>query len=250
MAGDESMDDLPEGTTGRRRTLDRPLLPSARAAVGGLLLALAGVGTFVAWQQASGIPDRSYVVAQRTISPGERVAADDLRVTPIDLPDGIAGSAFGDAAAVEGRVALGPIGQDELVQASQLSDARSAEPVVEVSFALARDRAVDGQLRSGDSVDVFVTYPDRTTAVAEHVQVVAANESGNASFAGTGQVTVTLALDAIDRRADLIHALRAGEVTLVRSTLAGPGPDDAAAAGGHGRGSFRPGAASSAGGGT
>lgn len=218
VAGEVPVREVPS----RPRVLDRPLLPSARAAVGGLLLALSGVGTFVAWQQASGVPDRSYVVARRSIGPGERLATADLRLVPIDLPDVVATTALGELDDVVGRVTLGPIGQGELVQATQVSDPRAAEPVVEVSFALARDRAVDGQLRSGDLVDVFVTYPDQTSVVAEEVPVVTATQAGSGSFTDGGQVTVTLALPATgrDRRADVIHAVRVGEVTLVRSTHA------------------------------
>lgn len=230
------------GATARRRILDRRPLPNARATVGGLLLALSGIVTFTAWQHASGIPERSYVVVRRPVHPGERLAAEDVRLARVDLPGGLAGGAFEDAETVVGLVVLGPIGEGELVQASQVSEVRSTDPVVEVSFAVARDRAVDGHLRSGDRVDVFVTYPEYTTSVAEGIQVVTA-DGGGSSFADAAQVTVTLALDASARRAELIHAVRAGEVTLVRSTHAGggaapaePGPEsfspDAADAGG------------------
>ena len=205
----------------RRRVLDRAVLPSARATVGALLLALSGVVTFVAWQHASGPPDQSYVVAGQPLPPGERIGAADLRLMPLDLPDGVAAAAFSDPDAVVGRVALGPVGEGELVQSSLLSEGRSTEPTVEVAFALSRDRAVDGQLRSGDLVDVFVTYPDQTVAVGTGVRVI--RLSGGDGFTESGQVTVTLALGA-DRglAAALIHAVRVGEVTLVRSSEAGP----------------------------
>jgi hypothetical protein len=115
-------------------------------------------------------------------------------------------------------VTLGPVGAGELVQATQLSDAAAAKALVEVSFALPRDRALDGRLRSGDRVDVFVTYDDYTAAVVDGAEVVTVADDAGSALGPAGDVTVTLALEAASRRAQLVHAVRAGEVTLVRST--------------------------------
>jgi len=208
----------------RRRIERLPGVPGGRAIVGGLLVSLAGVGTLAAWQRASASPEHAYVVAARAIAPGETIAADDLGLEPIDLPGGVAAAAFADGEAVVGRVALGAVGEGELVQVSQVSDPGAAVPTAEVSFSLARDRAVDGRLRGGDLVDLFVTYDDRTVAVVERVRVVGVSDGGGASFATATQVTVTLALTDAGRRADVIHAVRAGEVTLVRSTHLPPAP--------------------------
>jgi len=202
-----------------RRTIDpRTGLPGARAIVGGLLVAVAGVCTFVAWQQASGPADRSYAVAARPIHPGELLTADDIRFEPIELPAELSAAAFTDASGVEGRVALGPIGDGELVQLGQVSDPGQARPAAELSFSIARDRAVDGRLRSGDLVDVFVTDDSGTTAVAEGVQIIDAAERGGGSFASTGELTITVTITDPALREPLIQAVREGEVTLVRST--------------------------------
>jgi hypothetical protein len=223
-AGDAGGPDGEVPAPARRRVERLRGLPGSRAVVGGLLVALAGVGTLVAWQQASGTPDRSYAVAARPILPGETVTAADVRLVPIDLPGGVAGAAFTRAGDVEGRVALGPLGQGELVQVGLLSDPGAATPAAEVSLAVGRDRAVDGRLRSGDLVDLFVTYEERTEAVVEGVRVVGVSDGGAAAFSTGTDVTVTLALTDGSRRAAVIHAARAGEVTLVRSThLAGAG---------------------------
>jgi Flp pilus assembly protein CpaB len=208
---------------GRHRVLGRPLVPNTRAIVGGLLLALSGVATFMAWEHAAHTPHQSFVVAARPIDPGQRLGPADLRVSALDLPRGVAAGAFGDPAALIGRVALGPIGEAELVQASQLSEGRSAAPGVELAFALPTDRAVDGQLRSGDRVDVYVTYPDQTLVVAAGVQVVRVAGAAGEGFSSAGQtVTVTLGIPVSDdttrNLTELVHAVRAGEVTLVRST--------------------------------
>lgn len=218
----------PGASRARRRVERLRGLPSSRAVVGGVLVGLAGVGTLVAWQRAAGTPEQAYVVADRAILPGETLSPDDVRLQPIDLPGSVAGAAFTDAATVADRVAIGVIGEGELVQVSQLSEAGVAAATAEVSLALERDRAVDGRLRSGDLVDVFVTHDDRTEAVVERVRVVEVADAGGSSFTSASQVTVTLALTDAARRAPVIHAGRAGEVTLVRSTHlpadAGPAP--------------------------
>ncbi len=202
-----------------RRTIDRRVgLPGARAIVGGLLVAVAGVSTFAAWQQATGSADESYAVAARPILPGESLTADDVRFEPIDLPARLSVAAFTDASGIEGRVALGPIGDGELVQLGQVSDPGHAGATAELSFSIARDRAVDGRLRSGDLVDVFVTEDGGTTAVAEGVQIVDVAAHDGASFATTGDVTITVTIADPSLREPLIQAVREGEVTLVRST--------------------------------
>jgi Flp pilus assembly protein CpaB len=199
---------------GERRTA----LPGARAIVGGLLVAVAGVSTFLAWQQASGAAETSYAVAAGPIRPGQSLTAADVRFEPLDLPAGLAAAAFSDASAIEGRLALGPIGDGELVQLGQVSDPGQASPAAELSFSIARDRAVDGRLRSGDLVDVFVTDDAGTTAVAEGVQIVDATAHDDGSFATTGELTITLTVADPALRGPLIQAVREGEVTLVRST--------------------------------
>jgi hypothetical protein len=201
-----------------RRVVDRHVgLPGGRAIVGGLLVAVAGVCTFAAWQQASRA-DQSYAVAADPILPGQSLTAADVRFEPIDLPAELSAAAFTELAGIEGRVALGPIREGELVQVGQVSDPGQASPAAELSFSIARDRAVDGRLRSGDLVDVFVTDDDGTSAVAEGVQIVDATAHDAGSFGTASELTITVTISDPALREPLIQAVRAGEVTLVRST--------------------------------
>lgn len=224
-----------------RRVVARvPGVPGGRAVVGGLLIALAGVGTFVSWQRSSGAPDQSYAVADRALEPGEPVTSDAIRFVPIDLPAGVAAGAFGSAAQLEGRVLVAPVGEGELLQRGALSDQAQAEPAAEVSVALARDLAVDGRLRTGDTVDVYATYDAGTELVATGVRVISVTESGG-SFGDGRELTVTVALTDDSRRIPVINAARDGQVTLVRTTHvtrsstssgAAPGPSGTVAPGG------------------
>jgi len=213
-----------------RRTVRRvPGVPGPRAVVGGLLVALAGVGTFVSWQQATGTPDHTYAVATRPLRPGEPVTADAVRFQPIDLPAGVAGSAFTSPADLEGRVLVAPVGDGELLQAGAVSDQGPPEPAAEVSIALARDLAVDGRLHAGDTVDVYATH-ETTDVVARGVRVIAVSEAGG-SFADGTELTVTLALaEGVDGAA-VVHAAREGQVTLVRTTHVSRGAPAAPAPG-------------------
>ena len=93
----------------RRVVARAPGMPTGRALVGGALVALAGVATFVTWQQSAGTPDHSYAVASRALHPGDAVTADAVRFVAIDLPPGVAGVAFPDPASLEGRVTVAPV---------------------------------------------------------------------------------------------------------------------------------------------
>lgn len=211
-------DPRPPGPAQTRVVARPPGIPSARALVGGVLVAAAGVGTFVSWQAASGPPDHSYAVATRALAPGERLAPDMVRFEPIDLPAAVAGPAFDSPGELEGRVLVAPVGEGELVQAGSVSDQVGGPPAAEVSVTLGRDLAVDGRLRPGDTVDVFATG-DATAVAAHDLQVVTVTDAGD-SFAEGSELTVTLALTDPGDAAPIIHAAREGKVTLVRTTHA------------------------------
>ncbi len=205
-------------TAAPRRQVARPAgVPGGRAVLGGVLVALAGVGTFMAWSEASASPGETYAVAARDMRPGDPLTADAVRFVAMDLPDGVAGGAFRDGAGLEGRVTVAPVGEGELIQAGSLSDQGAGTPAAEVSLALARERAVDGRLRAGDLVDVYASGDEGTTLVAAGQRVIDVTAPGGA-FADGEQLTVTLAVNDDDARRAVIDAASAGQVTLVRTT--------------------------------
>ena len=123
-------------------------------------------------------------------SPGQSLTDADVRFEALDLPAGLAAAAFSDASA--SRAGRAGADRRRRAGAARSSDPGQASPGAELSFSIARDRAVDGRLRSGDLVDVFVTDDAGTTAVAEGVQVVDATARDDGSFGPTGELTVTL----------------------------------------------------------
>ena len=220
-------------TNAPTRTVARPAgVPGARAVVGGVLVALSGLATFVMWERANGTPEHAYAVAADTLGPGDPVGPDAVRWVRMDLPAGVAGAAFRDGAGLEGRVALAPIAEGELIQAASLSDQGGHDPTAELSIALARERAVNGRLRPGDLVDVYATTRDEsTTQVAAGVRVLDVSDAGN-TFDGGGDLTVTLGVSASEEQVAIVDAAANGAVTLIRTTHVGRQPRSAASVGG------------------
>jgi hypothetical protein len=159
------------------------------------------------------------VIARHPIRVGEIREAADLRVVTADLPVDADGS-FGEVQALVGRVALGPIGAGEMVQAGSVTDDRATSPVHEVALTLPREQVAVGRLKQGERVDVFVTRDDRTTSVVRGVQVVQIGAAGDGSLTSDREVSIVVAAPSGQAVAALVHALRTGDVTVVRSTLA------------------------------
>jgi len=220
-----------------------PGLPGARALLGGVLITVAAVATFASWQHTSGAPGQAYAVATSGLDPGDPVTAEVVRFVAIDLPPGVARSAFADPADLEGRVTLAPIAAGELLQRGSLSDQRGGPAAAEVSLALDRALAVDGRLAPGDLVDVYGTIDGATEPVAAGLRIVTVS-AGGGSFDEGAQLTVTLAVPEASQRLALIGAARGGVVTLVRTTHADPSQ---ATGSGGGAGSARPSSPSSSG---
>lgn len=197
----------------------RPGLPRTRAVVGGLLMALAAIGVFLAYADASRGPSDPIVITRHAIRVGEVLEATDLRVVTGELPAAADGS-FDDIATVVGRVALGPIEEGEVVQAGSVTDDRSSAPVHEVALTLPRDQVAVGRLKQGERVDVFVTRDDRTRSVVRGVQVVQIATSGDGSLTSDREISIVVAAPSGEAAAALVHALRTGDVTVVRSTFA------------------------------
>jgi hypothetical protein len=201
-------------------------LPSGRAVLGGLLVTLAVIGTFLAATAGEQGPSEEYLVAARAIDQGERLEPGDVRTLAVDLPPSVARHAFGDPAALDGAVALAPLREGSLVEASQVLVAAGAgepdAPSHEVSLRLPRAQALDGALNRGEWVDVLATYgssPDATTlVVAHHALVTSLGASSDQSLGDDGGLTLTLQLSDADAVLRLTHAKDVATVTLVRAT--------------------------------
>ena len=201
-------------------------LPGSRAVVGGALIALAAVGVYLAYDQATDDPSDPVVVAARDIHAGEILDPEVLGTIEADLPDPAAGATFGSIEVVEGRVALAPIAAGEIVQAGAVTDGRATPDLHEVAISLPRAQIAVGRLKEGERVDVFATYDDRTSSVVRGAEVVQIGVDDDGSLTSNREVTLVVAVPSGDAVAAVVHALRTGDVTVVRSTFADATAED------------------------
>jgi Flp pilus assembly protein CpaB len=211
-------------TGGRVAGVLRPArgLPSGRAVVGGLLVAVALIGTW--WAASGGRSDSAdrYLVAARRIGPGQEVGRADLAWMTGDLPARLRTRAFTDPHSVLGHVTTAPLEAGDLVQASSVVRAPGAPGSRELSFVVDTDWAVGGTLRPGDRIDLLVTYGDgaesQTRRVLADTVVRRVSDPGGDSLGSTRTQSITVALDDDDLVREATNATRAGTVTVVRST--------------------------------
>ncbi|MSO87888.1 MAG: hypothetical protein EXQ71_10275 [Acidimicrobiia bacterium] len=209
----------------------RRRLPGGRAVVGGLLMAVAALGVFVAYSHASARPTEPVVVASTQLLVGETITAEDVHLVEADLPAEVATSTFGTAEDVIGRIALGPVGEGEIVQAGLVTNDVSGGARHEVAVTLPRAQMAVGRLKQGERVDLFVTYNDATELVVRSAEVVQIGSSADGSITSDREVELVVAVPSGDAVTALVDALRTGDVTVVRSTFGADGPSASEPAG-------------------
>lgn len=215
-----------DGADAGRRLRRRRALPGGRAVVGGFLVAASAVGIFAAYIGATAQDRRNYLVASHDLVAGDRITRDDLRRLRADLPPDLQPRVFGDAASLVGAVVLGPIGQGELVQRSDVLPAGEGQRRErEMSFPIESARAVDGQLRPGELIDVLATYgtgAEAYTVVVVRAARIADRSEPEGGLAGGRDQVVTLSLPSAADTLAVAHAVNAASLTLVRT----PAPAD------------------------
>ncbi|MGH9164881.1 MAG: hypothetical protein ACRDZW_05120 [Acidimicrobiales bacterium] len=242
LNGRRSATAAPAADTGRRLRRRRAL-PGGRAVVGGFLVAASAVGVFAAYLGATADHESDYLVAGRELVAGDRIARSDLRRLRADLPADLKRRVFSDGAVLVGAVVLGPVGEGELVQRSDvLAAGRGQRQEREISFPIESARAVDGQLRPGELVDVLATYgtgAEAYTVVVARAVRIADRSEPEGGLAGGGEQVVTLSLPSEADTLALAHAVNAASLTLVRTPALAEGADAGAAAGEASASSYR-----------
>jgi hypothetical protein len=193
--------------------------------LGALLVAASVVGIYAAYTGPQGASD-AYVVAARTVRPGDAFASSDLTRTRVDLPPALRGRAFTDPSALVGATALSPIEAGELIQAGQVIRKQGGAGTTEVSFPLEASRIGHG-LRAGDRVDVVATYGTGIDAyslvIGRHLQVLSVTRARGTLGGESSAVVLTVALPGRADSLALAHATRAAELSVVRTTGATTG---------------------------
>jgi hypothetical protein len=196
-------------------------LPGGRAALGGLLVTVAVVGVFAAYLDANRTGGDPTVVAATELRLGAVITGSDVKVVDGDLPSTAHDRSFRSVDDVIGRSILGPIDEGEVVQFAAVSADRQPSDAAghEIAVTVPRDQLAVGRLDEGDRVDLYVTRDDVTDEVAAGLRVVQLG-SQSGSLTSDREVTVVLAAPSSEVVAAVVHAMRTGELTLVRSTFA------------------------------
>lgn len=205
-------------TVGAKRTL-----PGSRATIGGLLMALAAGGVLLAYTGSSSGPDDALIVVTEDVAAGQVIDHDALAVEKGDLPEGI-DATFDTPEEVAGRVALVPLAKGDIVQASAVGSTPRPSVAHEMALTLPRENVAVGRLKRGERVDVYVTTEDRTSSVVRGAEVLQLTEGDDDSLTSDRDVSLVVGVATAEEVAALVHSLRTGDVTVVRST--GPGTSD------------------------
>lgn len=215
---------------GRTVRSGRQGLPGSRAIVGALLVSVAAVGTFATASGATARDSTSVVVAAHDLPVGTRLTSNDLRVLDVEIDRRVADHTVRDPSSLIGRTLLGPIRSGELLQTGSVATKTSSGERPELSFQLPAARALGGDLRSGETVDVLVTNKSTGTgaSVAVHDAQVVRVERSSSGLGNSADVTIVIAVADREEAGALAAAIDNGQVTLVRTTgIANPqGRDD------------------------
>ncbi|PFG44020.1 SAF domain-containing protein [Isoptericola jiangsuensis] len=148
--------------------LRRPTWRDPRLVVG-LLLVAASVA-LGAWVVSGADRTVPVYAAAGTLTPGEPVGPDSLRVVDVNLGDQQDAYLLAEAGLPEGRVALRVVDEGELVAASALGDAAAVDVR---SVAVPVDSGLSERIHPGAAVDLwFVPAPGRDGDAADPAPVV------------------------------------------------------------------------------
>lgn len=197
-------------------------LPGSRSIVGGVLVAVAVLGTYAAATQTGKDDTHSVVIAARDIAPGTRLQATDFRVVKMELSPSLSDHVLQSPSKLAGATVLGPLTSGDVIQPSLIATAQSTTPYFEVSFSLPASRALDGVLRSGETVDILVTDKANPAAIARSaasdVRVLRTQDSSGGGIGKSADITLTVGVNSRSDAAAVAAAVDQGDVTLVRTT--------------------------------
>lgn len=207
-------------------------LPTGRAVVGGLLVALAALGVLWALTRGDDEPTVEYLVLARDAQAGDVVGMSDFEITELVLPQQVDASTLFRNSTREADprwVVQTPIRAGTLALVDDYRQIEGGElPAPDgwtVTVHVDEARAMNGQASANLTVDVVGTFDEtartRTEVVARSARVV--------QVAPTAQdeqtVAVHLQVDSYQTVLDLINAGAAGTLTLIDTTENTP-PDD------------------------
>jgi hypothetical protein len=189
-------------------------LPSGRAVLGGLLVAVSTISAFAlsARSRDRAVP---YLVAAHPVAAGTVLTADDLASIDVAVPVVQRQLLVRDPDALIGKVATRSLSAGGLFGPGDVVAKDAATPTNDVAIALAPQFALGGAVRVGDRVSVFATY-DACTSVVAADALVAAVSASSGGLNPDGSV-ITLRVADGDTVLAIVHAQQAGHLTMARS---------------------------------
>jgi Flp pilus assembly protein CpaB len=159
-------------TLNSARALRRPKRADPRALIGVFLTVAALAASVAFWVGASDA--RPVVVATRDLPAGSTLRHSDLTLAYVRMDDALYAAALSSdmLSSLVGRQLGEPVHAQQVLARAQVADRVGLSPnQVAITIPARPDNAVDGRLRPGDTVQVFVTVVDKARNEA-HTRVV------------------------------------------------------------------------------
>lgn len=199
-------------------------LPTGRAIVGGLLVAISALGIFAAHRASTTETQTNWLVIRRAVPAGTRITADDLALAPMKLFESTTTRAVSDPRKVIGRVALVPLSEGDLVlrssTAASVTDATTTARRVGLTMDVSD--AVGGAITVGDRVDVVAVPRSEgsTRVIVRGALVSSLGGSTGPSVGSSDELQLNLDVPTEEAARLVIDAHAKGGITLIAgSTL-------------------------------
>jgi Flp pilus assembly protein CpaB len=168
---------------------------------------------------------RPVAVAARNLSPGAVLSESSVRYEQVKMDDSLLGTVLqpDDVKALRDSVAAYPIEAGELIHRRAVRPAAASGGKRAMSIAIDPARAVNGELATGDRVDVILTGSHEVSIIVADAEVLSVGRPNRGgAFGGVDdKFTVTLAVD--ERESQLVAAgIAGGDIVLTRTTGARP----------------------------
>lgn len=177
--------------TGRARRF-RP--PSARAALGAALVAIAAGGVLAARGAADSSPDTSYLVVTSPVAAGEPIASSDLGAVALDLPSDLSAIPADQAARWAGRTARHSLRPMDLLRPDDLADpgAFTSPEAVRVAVEVPRGRVPLEDLHDSNTADLLATSEEVGTTILAAAVPVRLGSEDERGIGTSDRVTLTV----------------------------------------------------------
>lgn len=197
-------------------------LPGGRALLGAALCTTAVALTGVAYASSNDQPTIEVLIADRPVEVGQTLAAEDVRPIRVAKSAALFRNTVLSVRDIPGTVALGPIGQGELIQRSSLLRKEGGVRSREVSIAVESSSAAGGRIRSSDRVTIVATATangeEQTEVIASNVLVLHVDHGTGGMAGGNRPLVVTLSVESETDPIRIVHAHATGKIALVRTT--------------------------------